>query len=214
MVIDQFPLIAFDFPGSPKNSIFGESRGTRRFYVAGRHPVRPRCRRRLLSEVRRSRRCLLLGSCVLYLRRDRCSGAVFAQKNVKENDATVTITANIQRGESHGEGVTFYIAKGWFVNKVLTDFPGNGSFDDSFKMTSIVKTADSGSAWSYMVQIGCDRNMDIPDGASGTVVIQMVWDYKAVGPTEYIGLYGVGAGSSDVTTGNGKTSINIDIPLE
>ena len=144
----------------------------------------------------------------------RCSGAVFAQKNVKENDATVTITATIQRGESHGEGVTFYIAKGWFVNKVLTDFPGNGSFDDSFKMTSIVKTADSGSAWSYMVQIGCDRNMDIPDGASGTVVIQMVWDYKAVGPTEYIGLYGVGAGSSDVTTGNGRTSINIDIPLE
>ncbi len=144
----------------------------------------------------------------------QCSGAVFAQKNVKENDATVTITATIQRGESHGEGVTFYIAKGWFVNKVLTDFPGSGSFDDSFKMTSIVKTADSGSAWSYMVQIGCDRNQDIPDGATGTVVIQMVWDYKAVGPTEYIGLYAVGAGSSDVTTGNGTTSINIDIPLE
>ena len=50
-------------------------------------------------------------------------------------------------------------------------------FDDSFKMTSIVKTADSGSAWSYMVQIGCDRNLNIPDGAEGTVVIQMVWAF-------------------------------------
>ena len=144
----------------------------------------------------------------------RCDGAVFAQKNVKENDATITITAHIKRGETHGEGVTFYVAKGWFVNKVLTDFPGNNNFDDSFKMTSIVKTADSGSAWSYMVQIGCDRNQDIPAGAEGTVVIQMVWDYKAVGPTEFMSLFAVGAGSADMTVGNGTTSVNIDIPLE
>ena len=143
----------------------------------------------------------------------QASGAVFVQKNVKENDATATITAHVKRGESHGEGITFYVAKGWFVNKVLTDFPGNGNRQDSFNMTSIVKTADSGSAWSYMVQIGCDRNQDIPAGATGTVVIQMIWDYKAVGPTEYISLFAVGAGSADFTTGNGRTSVNIDIPL-
>ncbi len=144
----------------------------------------------------------------------QCSGTVFAQKNVKENDATITITAHIKRGETHGEGVTFYVAKGWFVNKVLTDFPGNGSFDDSFNMTNIVKTADSGSAWSYMVQIGCDRNQDIPAGAEGTVVIQMVWDYKAVGPTEFLTIGAVGAGYSSITEANGVTSVMVDIPLE
>jgi hypothetical protein len=144
----------------------------------------------------------------------RCEGSVFAQKNVKENDATITITAHVKRGESHGEGVTFYVAKGWFVNKVLTDFPGNNNFDDSFKMTNIVKTADSGSAWSYMVQIGCDRNMDYPDGAEGTVVIQMVWDYKAVGPTEFLTIGAVGAGFSGTTEANGVTSVMVDIPLE
>ena len=142
------------------------------------------------------------------------TGTVFAQKNVKENDATITILAQIQRGESHGEGVTFYVAKGWFVNKVLTDFPGSGSFDDSFNMTNIVKTADSGSTWSYMVQIGCDRNLNIPDGASGTVMIQMVWDYKAVGPTEFMTIGAVGAGYSSVNSANGVTSVAIDIPLE
>ena len=144
----------------------------------------------------------------------QASGAVFVQKNVKENDATATITAKIKRGESHGEGVTFYVAKGWFVNKVLTDFPGSGSFDDSFNMTSIVKTADSGSAWAYMVQIGCDKNMNIPAGAEGTVVIQMVWDYKAVGPEDFTTLCAVGAGSSDANSANGVTSVMVTVPLE
>lgn len=144
----------------------------------------------------------------------QCSGTVFVQKNEKENDSTATITATIRRGESHGEGVSFHIAKGWFVKSVLTDFPGTGDYDDSFEMTSIVKTADSGSAWSYMVQIGCDRNMDIPDGASGTVVIQMVWDYKAVGPTEFATLCAVGAGYSDANSANGVTSVMINIPLQ
>ena len=144
----------------------------------------------------------------------QASGAVFVQKNVKENDATATITAQIQRGDSHGEGVTFYVAKGWFVNKVLTDFPGSGNYDDSFNMTSIVKTADSASPWSYMVQIGCDRNQNIPDGASGTVIIQMEWDYKAVGPTDFSVLCSVGAGSSENVSANGVTSVMINIPLE
>ena len=142
------------------------------------------------------------------------TGTVFVQKNVKENDATATITAHITRGESHGEGITVYVAKGWFVNKVLTDFPGNGNYDDSFNMTNIVKTADSGSAWSYMIQIGCDRNQNIPDGATGTVVIQMVWDYRAVGPTEFATLCAVGAGATDATTANGVTSVLIEIPLD
>jgi hypothetical protein len=144
----------------------------------------------------------------------QASGTVFVQKNVKENDATATITAHIRRGESHGEGITVYVAKGWFVNKVLTDFPGNGNYDDSFNMTNIVKTADSGSTWSYMIQIGCDRNQNIPDGAEGTVVIQMIWDYKAVGPTEFATLCAVGAGYSDANSANGVTSVMINIPLQ
>jgi hypothetical protein len=144
----------------------------------------------------------------------QASGTIFVQKNPKENDSTATITAHIQRGETHGEGVTFYVAKGWFVNKVLTDFPGSGSFDDSFNMTSIVKTADSGSAWAYMVQIGCDKNMNIPAGAEGTVVIQMVWDYKAVGPEDFTTLCAVGAGSSDANSANGVTSVMVTVPLE
>ena len=144
----------------------------------------------------------------------QASGTVFVQKNVKENDATATITAHIRRGESHGEGITVYVAKGWFVNKVLTDFPGNGNYDDSFNMTNIIKTADSGSTWSYMIQIGCDRNQNIPDGAEGTVVIQMIWDYKAVGPTEFTTLCAVGAGYSDANSANGVTSVMINIPLQ
>jgi hypothetical protein len=143
----------------------------------------------------------------------QASGAVFVQKNEKENDATATITLHLKRGESHGEGITVYAAKGWFVNKVLTDFPGNGNFDDSFNMTNIVKTADSGSDWAYMVQIGCDRNMDIPDGAEGTVIIQMVWDYKAVGPTEFASICSVGAGFAGASEVNGVTSVMINIPL-
>ena len=144
----------------------------------------------------------------------QASGTIFVQKNPKENDSTATITARIQRGETHGEGVTFYVAKGWFVNKVLTDFPGTGSFDDSFNMTSIVKTADSGSAWAYMVQIGCDKNMNIPAGAEGTGVIQMVWDYKAVGPEDFTTLCAVGAGSADANSANGVTSVMVTVPLE
>ncbi len=144
----------------------------------------------------------------------QCSGTVFVQKNEKENDSTATITATIRRGESHGEGVSFHIAKGWFVKSVLTDFPGTGNYDDSFEMTSIVKTADSGSAWAYVVQIGCDKNMDIPDGATGTVVMQLIWDYKAVGPKTFTTLGSVGASYATDTTANGVTSVLVDIPLK
>ncbi len=141
------------------------------------------------------------------------SGTVFVQKEEKGNGANATITASIQRGLSHGEGVSFYVAKGWFVTKVLTDFPGTGNYDDSFRMTSIVKTADSGSPWAWIVQIGCDKNMDIPDGAAGSVVIEMEWDYKSVGPDTFSTLCAVGAGATDATTANGVTSVLIEIPL-
>ena len=106
------------------------------------------------------------------------------------------------------------MAKGWIVKSVLTDFPGNGNYDDSFNMTSIVKTADSASAWSFVVQVGCDKNMDIPDGASGTVVIQLIWDYKAVGPKTFTTLGSVGASYQTDTTANGVTSVLVDVPLK
>jgi len=143
----------------------------------------------------------------------QASGAVFVQKSEKENDSTATITAKIERGESHGEGVSFHVAKGWIVKSVLTDFPNNGNYEDSFEMTSIVKTADSASEWSYIVQIGCDKNQDIPDGATGTAVITLVWDYKAVGPKNFSMLCSVGAGFAGANSANGVTSVLVDIPL-
>jgi len=143
----------------------------------------------------------------------QASGAVFVQKSEKENDSTATITAKIARGESHGEGVSFHVAKGWIVKSVLTDFPNNENYEDSFAMTSIVKTADSASEWSYIVQIGCDKNQDIPDGATGTAVITLVWDYKAVGPKNFSMLCSVGAGFAGADSANGVTSVLVDIPL-
>ena len=144
----------------------------------------------------------------------QCSGTVFVRKNEKENDSIAVITAEIQRGMSHGDGISFHVAKGWVVKSVLTDFPGTGDFDQSFAMASIVKTSDSASPWAYVVQIGCDRNQDIPDGASGTVVIQMEWDYKAVGPDSFTTLCSVGGSYSSDTNANGVTSVLVDIPLK
>ena len=143
----------------------------------------------------------------------RCSGTVFVQKNEKENDSKATVTMYIERGETHGEGISFHVAKGWIVKSVLTDFPGNGNFEDSFEMTSIVKTADSGSDWAFIVQIGCDKNQNIPDGATGTAVIQLEWDYKAVGPKNFMTLGAVGASYATDTSANGVTSVLVDIPL-
>lgn len=144
----------------------------------------------------------------------KASGTIFVQKDVNDNDSTATITAQIERGMSHGEGVSFYVAKGWIVKSVLTDFPDTGTFDDVFKTTTIIKTADGGSAWSYIVQVGCDRNMDIPDGATGTVIIELIWDYKSTPPGSFSTLCALGAGYSEATDGNGVSSVRIDIPLK
>jgi len=143
----------------------------------------------------------------------QCSGKVFVQKSEKENDSKATITLEMERGMSHGEGISLHVAKGWVVKSVLTDFPGSGDLNDSFDMTSIVKTADSASAWAFVVQIGCDKNQAIPDGATGTAVIQLEWDYKAVGPKEFMTLASVGGSYTTDTTANGVTSVLVDIPL-
>ena len=141
-------------------------------------------------------------------------GTIYAQKNPKENDANATITLHMKRGESHGEGISIYIAKGWFVNSVLSNFPTDASLDEKFDIATIVKTADAGSEWAYIVEVGCDRNMDIPDGTEGDVVIDMMWDYKSVGPDSFKTIAAVGAGYAGGTEANGKTAVRIEIPLE
>ena len=141
----------------------------------------------------------------------RASGTVYVQK--EENEATATITAHLKRGESHGEGASFYVAKGWIVTGVLSDFPKSGTLGDRFDAATIVKTADSGSDWAYIVEIGCDRNLDIPDGAEGDVIIDLKWDYMSSGPKNFTLLAGVGAGYSGGTTANGVDSVITTIPL-
>lgn len=139
------------------------------------------------------------------------SGTVYVQK--EENEANATITAHLKRGESHGEGASFYVAKGWIVTSVLSDFPTDSSIGEKFDMATIVKTADSGSDWAYIVEIGCDRNLDIPDGAEGDVVIELKWDYMSSGPSEFKMLGGVGTGYVGATTANGVTAVIKTIPL-
>ena len=139
------------------------------------------------------------------------TGTVYVQK--EENEATATITAHLKRGESHGEGASFYVEKGWIVTGVLSDFPNTNSLSDRFDAANIVKTADSGSDWAYIVEVGCNRNLDIPDGAEGDVIINLKWDYMSSGPKEFTLLAGVGSGYAGGTNANGIDSVITTIPL-
>lgn len=141
-------------------------------------------------------------------------GTIFAQKSEKENDANATITLHMKRGENHGEGISIYIAKGWFVTSVLTNFPTDATMEEKFNLASIVRTANAGSEWAYIVEIACDKNMNIPDGTEGDVVIDMVWDYKSVGPENFKTIAAVGAGFAEGTEPNGTTAVRIEMPLE
>lgn len=141
------------------------------------------------------------------------SGTVFVCKEKDTNEATATITAHLQRGESHGEGASFYVAKGWVVSQVYSNFPADGTLSDKFDCATIVKTADSGSDWAHIIEVGCDRNLDIPDGASGDIVIELQWDYMSSAPKEFTILTGVGSGYSTATKANGVTSVMTTIPL-
>ena len=44
--------------------------------------------------------------------------------------------------------------------------------------------------------------------------MQLIWDYKAVGPKTFTTLGSVGASYSTDTTANGITSVLVDIPLK
>lgn len=142
----------------------------------------------------------------------QANGTVFVQS--EGNEATATVIAHVKRGESHGEGVTFYVPKGWIVTKVMTDFPAEEELAQKTELANVVKTADAVSEWAYYVEIACDKNQTIPDGAEGDVLVEFAWNYKSVGPDAFELLAGVGAGYSSGTKANGVTSVLLEIPLK
>lgn len=139
------------------------------------------------------------------------TGSIITQKD--KTDAVVTILAHIQSGEEHQEGVSFYAKKGWVVTNVLTDYPADGNEDQKYNNAVIVKTATAESDWAYIVEFGCDRTAAVP-GAEGDVMIELTWNYGSFEPDSFDLLACVGAGYPSGTTADGKTAVEVSIPLD
>lgn len=142
------------------------------------------------------------------------SGTVFVKGNeglIKD----VQIIARIEIDPADWGGVAFYIPDNWHISSILNSYPENKV---QFKPTDNVSTwttEKKDSKWNTMIEIGRNRSYKSTGGGTGTVVINIQPDNKAISKTDVFTI-GVEVGSKEEDGGikiMGTDSVEVPVSM-
>ncbi|MGO4542058.1 hypothetical protein AB4Z33_25365 [Paenibacillus sp. 2TAB19] len=109
-------------------------------------------------------------------------------------------------------GMTVYIPKKWYISNILSSYPYNQK--TSLEPYASESDMNLGNEWRNMVEVGVTKLQKPAGGGTGTVIIDLVSDRKAILPSETFNIL-VTVGS-DTNPKNGVKSIgvgSIKIPI-
>ncbi|GIP17336.1 hypothetical protein J40TS1_29780 [Paenibacillus montaniterrae] len=138
-------------------------------------------------------------------------GSIFVWGD-KEVPQQIRIVASFEIDPEDFGGVTIYIPKKWYIANILSSYPE----DQKTSLHPYASETDMnlGNEWRNKVEVGVTNLQDPAGGGSGTIIIDLVPDDKAILPSETFNIMvSVGSDTKDGVRSIGVNSIKIPISV-
>lgn len=141
----------------------------------------------------------------------RTEGAIFVEGE-KEQIDHIKIVAHVEIDPTDWGGVAFYIPDQWSVSSINSSYPEHQSKLKLADYVSTWKNSSNDSSWRTMIEIGRERDLTANGGGTGTIVIDLSPDQKAVIPSESLKI-GIEVGSEEKDGKKVMGTDSVEIPV-